>query len=218
MKLIKSYKLFLESSSISLEEKTKYLADAYWSYNFMFVRPGIFLHIDRIEFLDQLILYTLDLDSLDLTNDSYNEFMQEVMIIDLSYDMIEEIEHKYDMFKELELKSNILPIQKIKDYFSHIEDILDDYTNDLYKPILKFHKVYNKQTNILFYRIEIPNILYKGSSSSGFSINRESSDELTEKIRPELNFVKSMVSTDYPNLELGYNITYSGFDVYIRRK
>lgn len=221
MKLIKSYKLFLESSSISLEEKTKYLADAYWSYNYVInINSVSIISIYLIDFLDDLILKTLNLDDYMYLSDggygdaSYEAFINEVTGIELTTDMVEEIEHKYDMLKELELKSKLLSKKKVKDYFLHIEDILDEYANDLYKPIIEINKFYSKKHNIC-YIIQISHNVYKGNSYSHASIDSERSKELVDKLKPELDFIQSMIELDNPELKIIYKFSYSGFEVVI---
>lgn len=220
LKIFEDFKkyLVLESNGESVEFKFEYLMKAWYHFNYVY---GDNLKISNaIPVLEDFSSVYIDQDSKDIY-DAYIDFYRDVVgsINFKDEDTINSINEFYDIFKKIESKSNLPTKEKIKDNFLHIIDMLDEYINtDITIAVqIDYERVWNKQHNFLW-KIDIPTTVYHGTSFKNVSLNRESTDELTEKVKKEIEFIKLSVEQDNPGLELTFKPIYNGFEVLVFRK
>lgn len=217
MNYIKKYKIFLESNNESVEFKFEYLMKAWHHFNFEYgENMRISNVIPLLEDFSSVYIDPICKDDYDAYIDFYRDSVSTTDFNDKN--TIDSINEFYTLYKKLEEKSNLPTKEKMKDNFLHIVDMLDEYINpDITMAAqIDYEKVWNKLLDFIW-KIDIPTMTYHGTSFKNVSLNRESTDELTEKVKQEIEFIKLSMEKDF-GLELTYKPIYNGFEVLVFRK
>lgn len=210
--MIKSYKLFLESTDTDkiVKDKLAYICKSWWTYNRHHTGIAILNSFFEWSGISQSGISNLD----DLTIHVINTVLPMLKYSDENSVMSNLINNTYNETQRLEKEYTLPTVEQIKDHMLHIVDMLDEYHTRHQFNIQKYWGgkdfILNGEFSTTVYLGESPNI----------SLDVEKSEELTSKVLKELEFTKDSIESDFPKFNFTFHKSddYYGIDFKIKRK